>query len=338
MLVLGARDVRSILDESVDRVSDIVSDAYVAHARGQTTLPHSGFLHMPDQKSRIIALPAFVDAGAPVAGMKWIASFPGNHARGLDRASAVVVLNSAETGRPEALLEAAAISAWRTAASAALANRWLSAGTTTTGVSLVGCGVINRAILRFLLATCPELEHVSVYDRDPAAAEAFAAGCRQARPELEMVCVPTIDDALGSHELISFATTAATPHTDLAACRPGSLVLHVSLRDIVPEAITGCRNIVDDPDHVCRANTSLHLAEQRRGDRSFIHGSLGDIILGAASASRDPEKVTVFSPFGLGILDIAVADHVYRVACERDAGTRIADFNAGPDRPAADKL
>ncbi len=338
MLVLGAHDVRSILHESLDQVLDIVSGAYIAHARGRTTLPPSGFLHMPDGKSRIIALPAFLGADEPVAGMKWIASFPGNHAQGLDRASAVIVLNSTTTGRPEALLEAAAISAWRTAASAALANRWLSAETTTTGVSLVGCGVINRAILRFLLATCPDLRQVSLYDRDPAMAEAFAARCRQSRPDLDLVCVPGLDDALRSHQLVSFATTAATPHTDLSACRPGSLVLHVSLRDIVPEAITECRNIVDDEDHVCRANTALHLAEQRRGERSFIHGTLGELMLGPGPVPRDPQKVTVFSPFGLGILDIAVADHVYRVARDRDAGTRVTDFNAGSDQANLDHL
>jgi 2,3-diaminopropionate biosynthesis protein SbnB len=328
LLVLGAADVERELRADEAAAVEIVADTYRVHEGGRTAVPHSSFLRFPsDNVRRIIACPAFVDGATARAGIKWIASFPANVERGLERASAIIVLNSMLTGRPEVLLEGAGISAARTGASAALAARTLRPDRRLKEVGLIGCGVINLNVLRYLRAAGLGVDCVTVHDRDSERAAAFAELCERVFPDLRVELAADAAAVLRRHELVSVATTATRPHIpSLDDCPPGALILHVSLRDIAPEAIARCDNVVDDIDHVCRAQTSLHLAEQLRGDRSFIRCTLGEVLLGVAPSRTDGHAVTVFSPFGLGALDVAMAGWVTEAAGRRSAGTRIDGF------------
>src|SRR6266446_3060959 len=128
--IINGKTVFDIVRAHRAECIDVVRNAYLAHDKGQSVNPHSYFLRFPEKPDcRIIALPAFLGDGFGVAGLKWIASYPGNVQRGFPRASAVLVLNNYETGYPFAILESSIISAARTAASAALAacsrsGRW----------------------------------------------------------------------------------------------------------------------------------------------------------------------------------------------------------------------
>ncbi|HEX7313094.1 MAG TPA: 2,3-diaminopropionate biosynthesis protein SbnB [Pyrinomonadaceae bacterium] len=326
ILILKGKEVAEILTGRERDLIEVVRVAYKAHAAGKSSLPHSTFLRfLESEKNRIIALPAYLGDGFGVAGIKWISSFPDNLSLGLDRASAVLILNSTTTGRPEAIVEGSIISARRTAASAALAAETLLEGKEVESVGMVGCGLINYETARFLRAALPGLKRLTIFDLDRARAEQFKRVCGELFEERAVA--DDLRSLLRENKLVAFATTAVRPHvSDLSDCAPGSLILHTSLRDLTPEVILSCDNVVDDVDHVSRAQTSIHLAEQLAGDRSFVRCTLGDILLGREPARRDDESVTVFSPFGLGILDLAVGKYVCDRGVEQSKGSVISSF------------
>lgn len=332
ILILKGHEILSLLAGREQALLDTVRAAYETHGDGATSLPHSTFLRFPeDQRNRIIALPAYLGDGFGVAGIKWVSSFPGNLELGLDRASAVVILNSTRTGRPEAILEGSVISAKRTAASAALAAKSLRDGRTGGRAGLVGCGLINFEIARLLRTACPDVSEFVVYDISAERASQFAARLRALPGVAEVGTAPDIKTVLKECPLVSMATTATQPHIDdLSACAPGSTILHISLRDLSPEVMLSCDNIVDDLDHVCRAQTSVHLTEQLVGHRDFVRATLADILSGRAPARRDEESVAVFSPFGLGILDLAVAKLARELGLKQDIGSVVESFLPAP--------
>jgi ornithine cyclodeaminase len=328
LLLLSGREVSDLLAGQETEILHAVRRAYEAHARNQTALPFSTFLRFPaDDRNRVIALPAYLGDSFNVAGIKWIASFPGNIERHMNRASAVIILNSPQTGIPEAIIEGSLISAKRTGASAALAAQQIHQFADETRFGLIGAGPINFEVLRFLLVAQPLLTSCVVFDLEETRVKQFAQKCAVEFPGLKLESAAAVEDVLSSCSLSSIATNARRPHiSDLSASSPGSTILHVSLRDLTPEIILGSDNIVDDVDHVCRAQTSVHLAEQLTGDRSFLRCTLGDILTGAAPARRDANSVAVFSPFGLGILDLAVSSLVCDLARDHKAGTVVESF------------
>lgn len=327
LLILGAGEVSALLADREAEVIDVVKKAYIAHRDGQSSLPHSTFLRFPgNETDRIIALPAFLGDGFDVAGVKWIASFPGNVRHGQPRASAVLILNDIRTGRPEAILEGSVISSRRTAASAALGATVVLEGKTPGTVGLIGTGPINLDIARFLNVAIGARSFL-LYNLDVERVAHFVSLLRASIGGVEAAIAQNAEEVLASCRLVSFATTAGRPHVhDLSVCPAGAVLLHISLRDLSPAAILACDNVVDDVDHVCRAQTSVHLAEQATGGREFIRCTLADILKGSAPARRGDGAIAVFSPFGLGVLDVAVGSFVLASARTGGRGTRVGSF------------
>ena len=218
--ILKSSDIFKILLGKEKEIIELIAGTYVDYNKDLAALPFSSFLRFPeDDKNRIIALPAYISG---IAGIKWISSFPSNINEGIERASAVILLNNMKTGRCEAVLDGANISAKRTAASAALAAKELHVNEKETEIALIGCGRINEEILRFICSIY-SIEIVWLFDCNKERAIEFTT--KFVHSKLKFEIVDDINEILGK-KLISVATTAKEPYiTKLPSTDQGATIL-----------------------------------------------------------------------------------------------------------------
>src|SRR5829696_9689812 len=282
--VISGAQVQGALQGQEKEILELVEATYRLHGAGDSVNPPSYFLRFPDRPSaRIIALPASIGGPTRVDGLELIWRFPEYVAAGVPR----------------------------TAASAALAVAWLSRGRPRPmRIGFVGGGLIARYIHTFLTGTGWSFDEIGIHDLSADSAAGFRGFLDQLGTAGRVTVHDSAENLIRSSDLVVFATVAAEPHvSDPSWFQHNPLVLHVSLRDLAPEILLGSTNVVDDVEHCLKANTSPHLAEQLTGNRDFLLGTLDDVMAGRVTVPTD--RPLVFSPFGLGVLDLAVGKYVY---------------------------
>lgn len=326
--VISGAIAHEIIHSNYELCQSLVAEAYRRYADGKASAPTCHFLRFPDRpNARIIPLPARIDMGDHrISGIKWIASYPDNIAKGIPRASAVLILNDEETGYPLACVEASLISAARTAASATLGAHHLARGKRRARcLGIVGNGIVSKYIYQFLMGTGWEVDEVRLFDKNPAEPVRFHETVIQGHRHRAVIHAPDLESLLVASDLVVFATSAGTPHvTDKALFEHNPIVLHISLRDLGADIITGAQNFVDSADHALSNNTSLHLAQMETGHADFLTGTISELIEGKLVA--DPARLRIFSPFGLGVLDLALGGLIYRRAVETRRFVSVDDF------------
>jgi len=274
---------------------EAVKAAFIAHARGEWTMqPKLYVTNYPAGDFR--AMPAL---GGGHALLKWVTSFPGNPAKGLPTVTGLVILSNAETGQLEALLDAAAVTALRTAAAAVIAAEALArAG--AESVAVIGCGVNGAETVRMFRALGRD---VVIWDVDRARAAAVAAylGARVApslAAALDSDIVVTVTP--GKDVLIPAGTLRIGQHVCLmGADGPGKA-------EVALEELQKADLFCDDWEQASHGGelaagvaaglvTEEHVTE------------LGRVLAGLADGRRSAEDITLFDSTGLAIQDLAIA-------------------------------
>jgi ornithine cyclodeaminase/alanine dehydrogenase len=305
LLYLAREEVRALLPPIAEQV-DLAERTYVAMAAGEAELPPKPGVH-PRPDAFIHAMPAYL-RGQDVAALKWVAGYPGNPARGLPYISGLIVVNDAETGLPEAVMDAAEITAVRTAAaSGACVRRFAPDGWSCAAI--LGCGEQGRYHALVLAELSPDVT-IAAYDPVEERARALpgsievAADPREALQGAEVVVTagPIVDD----------------PDPPITPDWLGErwLVLPIDFDFYVGAETIAAAGLftADDVGQFVYYRTQGHFQGWPEP-----HGAVGE----ALGGDGRPARVACVN-LGVGALDAAFAAAVLAAARERGVGTRLA--------------
>ncbi|HEY4002397.1 MAG TPA: ornithine cyclodeaminase family protein [Candidatus Xenobia bacterium] len=308
-LYLSEADVQALLTPA-DAVH-LLEEAFRAQAEG-------GAVNLP--RRRLVSKPAVLHvlpaALPPAMGLKAYVSTP----KGIS--FVVLVFNSAE-GTLDAIVEANRLGQVRTGAASALATKYLAPHGRRVG--LVGTGYQAWGQVEALASVISDME-VKVYGRDVDRKDDFVKRVGQ---ELWVTCRAVSDVAAACRDVdvLVTATSAREPFLRAEYLRPG---LHVNAMginrgnaaELTMEAVMRCSlKVVDDVEQAkTEAGDLMPLVASNHLHWNDLK-TLRDLVTG--KVIRASEDISLFKSLGIGLEDIAVAQHVYRKALETGRGTRV---------------
>ena len=300
--VFRATDVERAV--SPHEAYDAVRRAFEAHARGSWSMPSKVYVsNYPAGDFR--AMPAIGDGHAL---LKWVTSFPGNSGRGLPTVTGLVLLSDAEDGRLVAVLDAAAVTALRTAAAGVLAADTLCRSEASS-YSVVGCGVNGAETARMLVAhgITPLVWDVDEARRRLVADRLGARVASNANEALECEVVVTVTP--GADVLYPEDSLEAGQHVSLmGADGPGKA-------EVAIEELRRAHLFCDDWEQAgSKGIGEVGLAAAAGIITRDDVTELGQVLIGEADGRRSAGDITLFDSSGLAIQDLAIAKLAYAKA------------------------
>lgn len=275
---------------------------------------------------RTLVMPSYLSRSENLS-VKIVSVYPENSTRQLPLILGLVTVLDAETGVPLAVMDAATLTALRTAAGSALATDLLALPDADT-LAVFGGGVQARAHIAAIAAVRP-LKEIRIFTPSGASAERLAASLNGESaahgPTARAVASPA--QALRGAHLVVAATTAEQPVCEGRWIEAGAHVNAVGAwrpecRELDDEVLRRAKIVVDHrPAAWEEAGDLIQACRSGAITRESVWADLGELVNGTRPARQSPGELTVFKSVGLGVQDAALAGAVLQNAERNNLGT-----------------
>jgi len=282
-------------------------EALVAWSRGECVMPMPMHLEIaPPAEAAEIHIKSSYRRGGMHFALKIASTFPGNVARGLPTGNGLILLCSAETGEPQALLaDEGHLTDLRTAAVSAMMARELGRRDRTLGI--LGTGVQARLQAR-LHAEVLDLERICLWGRTAGRAGDCARELRELLAGVTVTVARSPAEVARQARLIVTATSSRAPLLAAGDVQPGTLISAVGSDGPGKQEL--------DAGILRRAG--LLLADSRPqceklGELQHAPGEWSRAVeMGAFCEHHQPAgDLTVCDFTGLGVEDLFIAEYCY---------------------------
>lgn len=296
---------------------DVMREALVAQARGECDTPMPMHLGIAQENAEVHIKSSY-RAGGKYFAVKVASGFPGNLARGLSVGSGMILLASAETGQPVAVLaDQGFLTDARTAAVSALMTRELGRQDQTIGI--LGTGIQARLQAQ-MHAEILDLQQIWVWGRTPDRVADYRRDMKQLLPEVRVVSADSPAEVARRSRLVITATAAREPLLAADQIRPGTHISavgsdSVGKQELDPEILECAELLLVDSKAQCERLGELQHAE-----------SMGTKAVEAGAYCEHPSNfvgdgITVCDFTGLGVEDLFIAQYCYEQTLEEREGS-----------------
>lgn len=252
-------------------------------------------------------------------GTKMLTLVPENRARGLASIDGVMLLNDRQTGSVKALIDAKALTAWRTGATGAMAVRHL-ARKDAGSLGIVGCGVqgLYQAIC---ICAVREIKNIFLFNRSDVK-ESFLQKLRaRIPPQVTITICSNTEELVRQSDIVVTTTFANTPVLpEDQSLLKGKCYIAVGsykpeMRELPDALFAVADKVYVDLPYACEESGDL-IDPMRAGilkpeQISLIHEVIHK------EPGRKKGRTIVFKTVGMALVDLLAAEEICRAAEEQ---------------------
>jgi alanine dehydrogenase len=275
--------------------------------------PLRSLMWLPDRSGLLGMMPGYAQ-DPNIIGIKLITIFHANGAAGLPSHQGIVILFEATHGTPLLLLDAASITAIRTAAASALATRLLAREEAKT-LAIIGTGEqAERHIESICLVR--NIDSIHLWGRNPDHARALKDRLANRYP---IRLTATARAAVETADIICTVTSSTHPLVEGHWLKPGAHLNVVGSctpnnREVDSDTIRRSSLFTDRYESLFKeAGDFLIPKQEGLITEDHVKGELGEVLTGAKPGRTGATDITLFKSLGIAAEDLYAAWHIYQV-------------------------
>ena len=317
MRVLNRADILAVVG-----VADLIAPVRTAMRRvseGKTDMPLRSMIGLGDGNRFGIMTGAMREPA--VHGAKLLSLYPDNPRFGRSSHSGLMVIFDAETGLPHACIDAAELTALRTAAATAVATDALARADATI-LAIIGCGEQAHSHIAAMRAIRP-IARITVWGRDPARAAAFGR-------ENAVEVAGSVAEAVRGADIVCTTTPSTTPLLLREMLEPGMHVNAVGasipvMQEIATDIVPVVRLVTDFRPSL-EAQAAEVIDARRRGLIAADHpiAEIGEVLNGSAVGRGGAADITLYRSLGVAAQDLAATLFILERAVAAGRGVEVA--------------
>ncbi len=317
MIYLNNKDIEEIV-EKIDLI-EILEKGFKMYREKSYQMPDR--MHLNRDDDTILYMPCITQ---DIIGTKIISLFPQNKDKNIPVINGIMLLNDIDTGLPKGILDGSSITAFRTGALGATGIKYTS-GRKCQNLGLIGPGV--QGFHQLLLASkVRDIKNIYIYGRNKKNLKDFINRLEKKLQNINIMAADNVEELVKNSEIIITATPSETPvmPNDKELLKGKHIIAIGSYKYKMREIPDALYELLDE------VYIDTELAIEESGDiiQPLEKGLINEKQIKTLSEIISKEidmsgMTTLFKCVGMALLDVVVAEAIYKKALELNIGTNI---------------